>query len=226
MDCELGPAAPPQALLGSLWHVTGMPDMSCERSWFSSVAAFVPFYASLWLLLAVFVYCRTRIVAKPQVGVSAGAEPSPGQQGGGSSGAWSSPRGGLEGPCLAGEAVSQPGPGGSGQAQVRPWRALCFCWCHGGCWGRSPLTRCFLCLCRKGDQRSTGAEATSVMAEVSSPWARAGALQRHPWPHVPTALSGDAPSTHSVSSACSLCPPGYFTVLEDTVSGAVPPGAR
>ena len=58
---------------------------------------------------------------------------------------------------------------------------------------------------------------------MSSPWARAGALQRHPLAHVPTAPSGDAPSAHSVSSACSLCPPSIFTALEDGVSGAIPP---
>ena len=130
VDSGLGPAAPPQALLGSLWHATGMSGMPWEMSWFPSLAAFIAFSALLWLLPLVFVYRLAVTMPKPQVGVSAGADPSPGRQGGGQLGPGSSPRGGLEGPCLAGEAVSQPGPGqpgpgGSGQAQVWPWRLEC-----------------------------------------------------------------------------------------------------
>ena len=95
--------------------------MAWEMSWFLSVAAFIASSAFLWLLLMVVVYHLAMIMAEPQVGVSAGAEPSPGRQGGGSAGAREQPQGRLEGPCLAREAVSQlgrgqPGPGGSGQA--------------------------------------------------------------------------------------------------------------
>lgn len=135
MDCELGPAAPPQALLGSLWHSTGMSVQLWVMSWFLSQEAFVVFLALLWLLLVLLLFRLLLILAKPQVGVSAGAERSPGQQGGGSAGAREHPQGWAGG--------AQPGrrsrfPAGPWPARASslglgtglPWWALVLCWCR------------------------------------------------------------------------------------------------
>ena len=87
--------------------------MPWEMSWFPSPAAFAACSVFVWLLLVLFVYRLAVTVAKPQVGASAGAEPSPGRQGGGSAGAREQPQG------RAGEAL--PGRGGRGLGLAGLW---------------------------------------------------------------------------------------------------------
>lgn len=137
----------------------------------------------LGLLLPVLCYSITVAMGDLQVGVIAGAEQSSGWQGWEAAGAQEQPQGwvgvflpGRGGHFPAG--LDQPEPGDS--RHIWPWMGSGFCWCH---WdgGECPLlTHCFLCLCRKEDQKSTNAEARRDMPEVSSPWAMAGAPQRHP----------------------------------------------
>lgn len=85
--------------------------MPWEMSWFPSPAAFAACSVFVWLLLVLFVYRLAVTVGKPQVGASAGAEPSPGRQGGGSAGAREQPQG------RAGEAL----PGRGGRFPGGPW---------------------------------------------------------------------------------------------------------
>ena len=87
--------------------------MPWEMSWFPSPAAFAACSVFVWLLLVLFVYRLAVTVGKPQVGASAGAEPSPGRQGGGSAGAREQPQG------RAGEAL----PGRGGRFPSGPWPA-------------------------------------------------------------------------------------------------------
>lgn len=200
MGCELVLAALPQALLGSLLRVTGMSVMPWEMSWFPSIEASIAFFAFLEFLLLVFVYCLGVTVAKAQVGVRAGADPSPGRRGGASRGAGAAPGSGWRGPAWQGRpipsrALASLGQEARGGHRSGPAWAVGFCWCRSGCRGRSPLIPCFPCLCRRGGRGSAGAEATRGTPEVSRPWARAGVLQRHPL----------APRAHRPIQGCPIC---------------------
>lgn len=158
----------------------------------------------LGLLLLVVCYCFTVMTGKPQVGIIAGAEPSSGWHGGGAAGAQEQPQGWAGGflPGRVGHfpaGPDQPGPGDSGQ--VWPWMGSGFCRSLWDAGERPLLTHCFLCLCRKEDQRSTNAKSRRDMPEVSSLWAMAGALQRHPLtPYCHHPAQGCA--IHSLSLLC------------------------
>ena len=163
-------------------------------SWFPGPAAFVAFSAFLGLLLVLVVLAYRRLTvptAKAQVGVSAGAELCPGRQGGGSAGAREQPQGWAGGPL----------PGTGGRFPAMPWPGSGVLPVPSRRRERSPLTHCLPCLGRKGDQRSSHAEATRRTPEVSEPWARAGVLQR---PSLAPCSYGPV-CGGPISSFCILC---------------------
>lgn len=153
-----------------------MPD---EMSGLLSQAA-LPLF--LGLLLSVVCYRFTVAIGELQVGVIAGAEPSSGWQGREAAGAREQAQQwvGMFLPARGGHfpaGPDQPGPGDP--RQVWPRMGSDFCRCHWDGGECLLLTHCFLCPCRKEDQRSTDAEARRDMPEVSSPWAMADAPHRH-----------------------------------------------
>lgn len=108
--------------------------MLWEMSLFPSQVVSLSFYAFLWLLLSVVVYHLSVTVAKPQVGVGAGAEPSPGWRVGGvSRGPGAAPGTVWRGPAwqgrpFASRALASLGQGARGRHRSGPGRALFFCW--------------------------------------------------------------------------------------------------